>query len=212
MFFADAFRAALMAEGVKVDGDAADIDDFVDKPDMSDVRTIASRRSPPLRDLIGAMMRVSQNQYAELLLKSIGGRRTIQEVTAAWGLSKDSLVVADGSGLSRYNYVTAASLVGVLQRMQADDTHSRAFMASLPAAGSEGPLAKRFAGTAADGKVHAKTGTVDNVRGIAGYVQSSDNETLVFSIIANNFTAPNSVVDAAADQALSALAGFSTRR
>lgn len=212
MFFADAFRAALMAEGVKVDGDAADIDDFVDKPDMSDARTIASRCSPPLRDLVGAMMRVSQNQHAELLLKSIGGRRTIQEVTAAWGLPKDSLVVADGSGLSRYNYVTAASLVGVLQRMQADDTHSRAFMASLPAAGSDGPLAKRFAGTAADGKVRAKTGTVDNVRGIAGYVQSGDNETLVFSIIANNFTAPNSVVDTAADQALSALAAFSTRR
>lgn len=212
LFFAEAFKLALIAEGVTVDGDAADIDDFVNKPDRSEARTLVSRHSPPLRDLIVAMMRVSQNQYAELLLKSLGGRRAVQDAATALGVPKDGLVVADGSGLSRYNYATAGALVAILQRMQSDEKHARWFVASLPASGSEGPLAKRFAGTAADGKVRAKTGTVDNVRGISGYVQSGNGETLVFSIIANNFTVPNSVVDAAADQAISALAAFSPPR
>lgn len=212
LFFAEALRLALAAEGVKVDGHAADIDEFVAKPDTTNSRTLASRRSAPLRELIGAMMRVSQNQYAELLLKSVGGRRAVQDVVAGWGVPKESLIVADGSGLSRYNYVTATALVEILRRMQLDATHARSFPGSLPASGSDGPLAKRFSGTAAEGRVRAKTGTVDNVRGIAGYVQTGDDETLVFSIIANNFTLPNSVVDAAADQALAALAAFSTQR
>jgi D-alanyl-D-alanine carboxypeptidase/D-alanyl-D-alanine-endopeptidase (penicillin-binding protein 4) len=211
LFFAEAFKLALVAEGVKVDGDAADIDEFVNKPDRSDERTLVARRSPPLRHLIAAMMRVSQNQCAELLLKSIGGRQTVQDVTTGWGVSKDSLVVADGSGLSRYNYATAGALVAILQRMQADEQHGRWFPASLPASGSEGPLERRFSGTAADGRVRAKTGTVDNVRGIAGYVQSRSGETLVFSIIANNFTVPNSVIDDAANRALSALAALSSQ-
>ena len=79
-------------------------------------------------------------------------------------------------------------------------------------AGREGPLVKRLAGTAADGKVRAKTGTVDNVRGIAGYVEAADGETLVFSIIANNFTGSASAIDAAADKALVRLAMFSRQQ
>ena len=57
--------------------------------------------------------------------------------------------------------------------------------------------------------MRAKTGTVDNVRAIAGYVETASGETLVFSIIANNFTVPTSAIDAAADKALVRLATFS---
>jgi D-alanyl-D-alanine carboxypeptidase/D-alanyl-D-alanine-endopeptidase (penicillin-binding protein 4) len=57
--------------------------------------------------------------------------------------------------------------------------------------------------------VRAKTGTVDNVRAIAGYVDTASGETLIFSIIANNFSAPTSTIDAAADKALIRLATFS---
>ena len=155
------------------------------------------------------MMRVSQNQYAETLLKAIGGRDKARSVLTGWGLANDSYVLADGSGLSRYNYVTSDALVHLLRHMRADPRHAAPFTGILPVTGRDGALSKRLAGTAPDGKVRAKTGTVDNVRAIAGYVETAGGETLVFSIIANNFTVSTSVIDAAADNALVRLASFS---
>lgn len=209
-FFASAFRAALIAEGVQVNGDAIDIDDFLAKPDFTAARTLVSHKSPPLRQIAASMMKVSQNQYAEMLLKAIGGRDKAQNVLTSWDVATDSYLIADGSGLSRYNYVTSDALVRILGRLRADPRHASAFTETLPVAGREGTLSKRLAGTPAEGKVRAKTGTVDNVRAIAGYVETTDGETLVFSIIANNFTVPNSVIDAAADKALVRLATFSS--
>ena len=207
-FFVSALRAALIAEGVQVDGDAVDIDDFLTKPALTDARTLASHTSPPLRQIVAAMMRVSQNQYAELLLRATGGRTRARSLLKSWGIADDSYVLADGSGLSRYNYITSDALVRILRHMRADPRHSTAFAASLPVAGRDGALSKRLSGTAADGRVRAKTGTVDNARAIAGYVETADGETLAFSIIANNFTVPTSAVDAAADRALLRLAAF----
>ena len=100
------------------------------------------------------------------------------------------------------------ALVRILQRMRAEPKHASAFAETLPVAGRDGTLSKRLAGTAAEGRVRAKTGTVDNVRAIAGYVDTASGETLVFSIIANNFTVPTSTIDAAADRALVRLASF----
>ena len=125
-----------------------------------------------------------------------------------WGLANDSYVIADGSGLSRYNYVSSEALVRILRRMRTDPKHASAFSESLPVAGRDGPLSKRLAGTPAEGRVRAKTGTVDNVRAIAGYVQTVGGETLIFSIIANNFTVPPGTIDAAADKAILRLTTF----
>jgi D-alanyl-D-alanine carboxypeptidase/D-alanyl-D-alanine-endopeptidase (penicillin-binding protein 4) len=208
-FFASAFRAALVSEGIQVHGDAIDIDDFLAKPDLTGARTLVSHKSPPLRHIAASMMKVSQNQYAEMLLKAIGGRDRAHAVLNSWNIADDSYVMADGSGLSRYNYVTSDALVRVLRQMRADPKHDSAFAETLPVAGREGPLSKRLAGTAAEGRVRAKTGTVDNVRAIAGYVETASGETLVFSIIANNVAVPNAVIDAAADKALVSLATFS---
>lgn len=208
-FFAAAFRHALAAEGVEVAGDAADIDDLASKPDLAAARTLVTWQSPPLSEIIASMMKVSQNQYAEILLKAMGGRGTIQEVLRGWDVADDSYVFADGSGLSRYNYVTSEALVRVLQIMHAEARHAPAFANTLPVAGRDGTLARRLSETAAAGKVRAKTGTVDNVRAIAGYVQTADGEILAFSMIANNFNVANSVIDAAADKALIRLATYS---
>ena len=71
MFFVTAFRAALIAEGVQVNGDAVDIDDLLAKPDLTDARTLVSHASPPLRHIAASMMKVSQNQYAEMLLRAL---------------------------------------------------------------------------------------------------------------------------------------------
>jgi D-alanyl-D-alanine carboxypeptidase/D-alanyl-D-alanine-endopeptidase (penicillin-binding protein 4) len=219
-FFVAAFRAALIAEGVDVTGDAVDIDEFPEKPNVTGARTIVSHRSAPLRQIAASMMRVSQNQYAETLLRALGatgaigatgalGAQKARAVLKTWDIAGDSYVIADGSGLSRYNYVTSDALVRILARMRADATHAAPFAETLPVAGRDGTLSNRLAGSAAAGKVRAKTGTVDNVRAIAGYVETASGDTLLFSMIANNFTGPTSVVDAAADKALIRLATFS---
>ncbi len=228
-FFVSAFRGALVAEGVEVIGDAVDIDDFPAKPDVTGARTLVSHRSPPLRQLAASMMRVSQNQYSETLLRALGtlgasgalglpaeaasaakvGAQQVRAVLKSWDVADDSYAIADGSGLSRYNYVTSDALVRILGRMRADPRHAAPFADTLPVAGREGTLSRRLAGSAAEGRVRAKTGTVDNVRAIAGYVETANGETLLFSIIANNFTVPAGVIDAAADRALIRLATFS---
>jgi D-alanyl-D-alanine carboxypeptidase/D-alanyl-D-alanine-endopeptidase (penicillin-binding protein 4) len=230
-FFVTALRSALVAEGIHVAGDAIDIDDFISKPDLSNARTIAVRQSPPLSQLATSMMKVSQNQYAEMLLKAVGagdvglpaeaqsakagtaenGRRKMREVLKSWGIPDDGYIAVDGSGLSRYNYVTAEALVDILQQLHEGPAHASIFPSTLPVAGRDGTLARRLVGTIAEGKVRAKTGTVDNVRAISGYVQTADGEIFVFSIIANNFALAPSEIDRAADRALIRLASFTRK-
>jgi D-alanyl-D-alanine carboxypeptidase/D-alanyl-D-alanine-endopeptidase (penicillin-binding protein 4) len=241
-FFAGALRIALASEGIPVAGDAIDIDDFASKPDLSNARTIAVRQSAPLSQLITSMMKVSQNQYAEMLLKALGselaarkqpakgtaeaepaapkqpakgtaeaGRARVREVLRGFGIAHEHYVMADGSGLSRYNYVTSDVLVRILQQLHEREAHGSIFPSTLPIAGRDGTLARRLVGTPAEGKVRAKTGTVDNVRAICGYVHTADGETLVFSVIANNFNVPAAEIDAAVDRVLIRLAAFSRK-
>ncbi|MCM3880556.1 MAG: D-alanyl-D-alanine carboxypeptidase/D-alanyl-D-alanine-endopeptidase [Vicinamibacterales bacterium] len=206
-FFVRAFRSALIAEGVQVSGDAIDIDDLPQKPDETGARVLATRQSPALRQLAAPMMRVSQNQYAEMLLKKIG-KTAARDALRGLGVADDHYIMADGSGLSRYNYVTADALVTILQQMHQRPADAAAFPETLPVAGRDGTLARRLAGTAAAGKVRAKSGTIDNARALSGYIETAGGEKLVFSIIANNFSSSPADIDAAADKALIRLAAF----
>ena len=206
-FFVEAFRAALLAEGIQVSGNAVDIDDVSPKPDLAGAKTLTVRRSPPLTELATSMMKVSQNQYAEMLLRTIGkdvARARLRDL----GVADGTYILADGSGLSRYNYVTADTIVYLLQQLHERPAHASSFPPTLPIAGRDGTLARRLAGTPAEGRVRAKSGTIDNARAISGYVETADGETLVFSMIANNFSLATSEVDAAADKALVRLATF----
>ena len=217
-FFVSALRSALMARGISVAGGAVDIDQIVPHPDSAGARLLLSHRSPPLAELAGTMMKFSQNLYAESLLKALAaregigttdlGRRMVREILRTWGVSGDSVVMADGSGLSRYNYVTPEVIVRILQHLHEDPAHAEAFVPTLPVAGQDGTLFRRMQGTAAENNVRAKTGTLANVRALSGYVTTKDAEVLVFSIIANNFNVSAAAIDEAADRALVRLAGF----
>ena len=206
-FFVRAFRSALIAEGVQVGGEPIDVDDVSPKPDESGARVLASLHSRPLAELATSMMKVSQNQYAELLLKKVG-KPAARDALRELGIADDSYIMADGSGLSRYNYVTADALVRLLQQMHQRPAHASAFVQTLPIVGRDGTLARRLTGTAAEGKVRAKSGTIDNARALSGYVDTADGETLAFSMIANNFNSSPADIDAAADKALIRLATF----
>src|SRR5204863_4486929 len=135
-FFVRAFRSALIAEGVQVGGEAIDIDDVSPKPDESGARVLASVHSRPLAELATSMMKVSQNQYAELLLKKVG-KPTARNALRELGVADDSYIMADGSGLSRYNYVTADALVRLLQQMHQRPADASAFVQTLPIVGRD---------------------------------------------------------------------------
>jgi D-alanyl-D-alanine carboxypeptidase/D-alanyl-D-alanine-endopeptidase (penicillin-binding protein 4) len=119
--------------------------------------------------------------------------------------------MADGSGLSRYDYVTAEMIVTLLERMHKDARHRDAFHATLPIAGKDGTISTRMRGTRAEANAIAKTGSISNVRALSGYVKTRDGETLAFSILANNFTIPAATVTWIADLAVETLANHTNR-
>ena len=221
VFFARAFKEALAARGLSVSGDAVDFDDVaVELGPNLERRVLAWTESPPLRTLASVLMKVSQNLYAETILKEMGrvtgglgtaaaGQRAASATLAAWGISEDSYVMVDGSGLSRYNYASAAALSAALKRMYDDPKHREPFLATLPVAGQDGTLSTRMRRTRAEGNARAKTGSIANVRALSGFVRTRDGEMLVFSILANDFVIPAATVNWIADLAVEILANFS---
>ena len=120
--------------------------------------------------------------------------------------------MADGSGLSRYNYASASTIATILERMYKDARHRDHLVASLPIAGKDGTLSTRMRRSLAEGNAVAKTGSISNVRSLSGFVRTRDGETFVFSIIANDFVIPSATVNWIADLAVEVLADFSRQR
>ena len=121
-------------------------------------------------------------------------------------------VNADGSGLSRYNYLAAATVTAVLEREYKDERHRDAFVATLPIAGKDGSLATRLRRTRAEGNAVAQDG-IDFERRARCQATSGrrDGEMLVFSILANDFVIPSATVNSIADLAVEHLANFTRK-
>ncbi|MBC7844195.1 MAG: D-alanyl-D-alanine carboxypeptidase/D-alanyl-D-alanine-endopeptidase [Gemmatimonadaceae bacterium] len=170
--------------------------------------TVAVLTSMPLRQVLPAMQKPSQNQIAEVVFRTVALQQTgvgtpdsarvvVERQLAAWGVRPDAYAIRDGSGLSRHDYLTPRAIVRVLDEMRRHNVFAT-FRDALPVAGVDGTLEKRMRGFAA-GRVQAKTGTIDKARSLSGYVTNADGELLIFSIIANNFTVPNREVDRVAE-------------
>lgn len=153
---------------------------------------VASVASPPLADIVGAMLRSSQNLTAELLVREVGARVSNQGTTAAGtqaigaklaalGLPTEGLVMLDGSGLARDDRATCALLLGALRLGARPDF--AALWTGLPVAGERGTLAPSFVGTPLQGKLRAKTGSLDGVTGLVGLLDVKTH--LEFSLLAN---------------------------
>lgn len=137
------------------------------------------------------------------------GRDALGDIlTRSWGLDARQFVIWDGSGLSRRDFISPLLLVTALTRMAQDPAHKDAFASTLPIGGRDGSLEYRMKGTAAEGNVRAKTGSMSQVRSLTGYVTTADGELLAFSVIANGFTTPARRVDEAVDGAMDVLARF----
>jgi D-alanyl-D-alanine carboxypeptidase/D-alanyl-D-alanine-endopeptidase (penicillin-binding protein 4) len=174
--------------------------------------------SPPLREILPALEKPSQNQIAEVLLKTLGlertgvgsadsGKRVVASQLAAWGVAAEGFALADGSGLSRYNYLSPETIVRVLAAIRADTAFS-AFYDAFPIAGIDGTIETRMRGTPAEGNVRAKTGFIAKARSLSGYVTTADGRPLIFSILCNNFTTPLRDVERVQDVIAARLAGM----
>jgi serine-type D-Ala-D-Ala carboxypeptidase/endopeptidase (penicillin-binding protein 4) len=216
LFFVSSLRRALIANGIDVRGEAMDID-AIQKPPHPSGAPLAARKSPPLSELAVRLMKISQNQYAETLLKTMSdgtvksaaaGRIAAQAILHGWGVQPGELVMRDGSGLTRYDFVSPEALITVLAHVYRDAKLRGPFEASLPVAGRDGTVANRMKGTPAEGNARAKSGSMTGVRSLSGYVTSAGGEHLVFAIVANNFETPPDVVNAATDAIVVKLAEF----
>ena len=212
-YFVEALRLALESRGIRVSEGAVDIDDAKSVPPADGRRLIARRESAPLSALGAYFLKVSQNFYGEMFLKTIGrapgragtaagGRAVVRDTLGGWGIGADSFVMSDGSGLSRYDYVTADTIVAILKHVWQDEKLRGPFLAALPVSAYDGTLSSRMRNTPLAGRVQAKTGTISNMRALSGFLITDSGERIVFSIIANHFTAPTAEIDAVAEKLL----------
>jgi D-alanyl-D-alanine carboxypeptidase/D-alanyl-D-alanine-endopeptidase (penicillin-binding protein 4) len=209
-----ALKEALEARGLAVaESDSARKDVARATPD-----TIAVIFSPPLREILPVFEKPSQNQIGEILLRTLGlertgagvpdsGRAVIERQLLEWGIPREGFVVRDGSGLSRYNYLSPEAIVRVLEVMQRD-TAFPVFYDALPVAGVDGTLANRLKGTYAEANARGKTGFVAQARSLSGYVTSADGRLLIYSLLCNNWTVPVRVVERVQDSIVARLAGM----
>ena len=217
-FFVTALREALSRNGIFVSGGVTDVDELHAPVPHAQLHELVVDQSPPLAEIIDVMLKWSRNIYAESLLTSLApagapasgarGLESLRETLGGWGIVRDNYLARDGSGLSRYDYVTADAMTSLLGHLLADPTHAEPFQATLPVSGMSGTLANRMKGTPAEGRVRAKTGTMSNVRSMCGYVTTLDGEQLVFAMLANDFRVPAAEIDAVMDRALNVIVRF----
>ena len=155
-------------------------------------RVVAQVESAPVDALVGAMLRYSDNQHADVLMLELGrigadegtlaaGGSVIEEQLLAWcdGTSGSS---DDGSGLSRSNRRSAREFQEILRAVRGVEIGQR-LRTQLPVGGVSGTLASRFGDDV--GRVAAKTGTIVGGRSLSGYTKTDSGREAVFSIIVN---------------------------
>ena len=201
-------RSKLVDRGIKVDGRAK-----LGRADPSSA-VIATERSPALRWLVRSMDRQSDNFYAETFVKLLGaleanegsttaGTRVVRQELRRRNVPLRGVVIADGSGLSAYDRLTAKTTAKLLRSALADGNISSAFVDSLPTAGVNGTLVDRMTSGPAYRNVYAKTGTTDSASALSGYVRSR----YVFSILMNGSPIPWWYARQAQDRFAQVLAG-----
>lgn len=155
---------------------------------------VTSIDSPPLTDIVAEILQNSDNMAAEMLVKEMSYRpgspgstnaglaAVAENLRQVAGINAQEMVAVDGSGLDRGDKVTCDALQRVVAQGPA------ALAAGLPVAGRNGTLFRRFLGTAAAGRVWAKTGSLEGVAGLSGYVTGATNRNVAFTLLANDLS------------------------
>ena len=163
------------------------------------LKVLVDLPSKTLAELVAPMMKHSDNLFANTIFKTIGARynqqpgtwqnsaSAVKAILQANGVETTSMVIIDGSGLSRDNLVSARQFVQVLRAAQRDPLISTVYFNALPVGGMNGTLKNRLGFHDTIGKVHAKTGSMKGVSSLSGYLETKNNDIIVFSILVNNF-------------------------
>lgn len=218
----------LKARGVRVDG-AIEVrhrpltaaDDPENRKGAPAARPIeptmlAELPAPPLAENMVRINKESQNLHSELMLRRVArqvgsgsiadGREAVRQLMTQAGVAETSYDFSDGSGMSSYNRMSPRAAVGLLSWI-ARQPWSLAWRDTLPIAGRDGTLQNRFKGTILEGKLFAKTGSLNASRALSGYLTTKSGKTLIFSVLANDMPdGTDSQATAAVDRALVAIA------
>jgi D-alanyl-D-alanine carboxypeptidase/D-alanyl-D-alanine-endopeptidase (penicillin-binding protein 4) len=189
-------KRLLEDRGIKVDGTVRKLSLPPGAPEGEKRVVLAEHRSIPLGDSVKLVNKISQNLHTEMLLRTAArqdGAWTTPEDLANYpttfytlaGIPSGDVVQTDGSGLSRHDLVTARALVALLLYAQKQPWFE-VYFASLPVAGIDGTLEDRMKNSIADGRMHAKSGSVEHVRTRSGYADLPNGKRLVFSFLSNN--------------------------
>lgn len=192
-YLANSLRSTLIKSGLVVAGTV--VTKSIDaNPEKREI--ITSYQSPTLAEIVRYTNQHSDNALAEATLRMVGfqklgnqtlesGRMVVNNHLNAVGFETDGLNYYDGSGLSRANVVTPISQVKYLANLM-NEKYYKTFQESLPIGGQTGTL-KRMFNTVGNGQVFAKTGTLNKVKTLAGYMKTNSGKTLVFSLLINNY-------------------------
>jgi D-alanyl-D-alanine carboxypeptidase/D-alanyl-D-alanine-endopeptidase (penicillin-binding protein 4) len=168
---------------------------------------IAKLASVPFREIAAKTMKPSQNLYTETILWTLGeqvgrkpgdtrdsyaiGLNVVKEfLTTSVGLPADAVVQYDGCGMSRHDVITPNAVVAIYDYMAKQSPNAQAWRDSLSIGGVDGTLANRFKGTAAAGNIRGKTGTIDQVSALSGYMSTAGGEPVILSILVNGVPEP----------------------
>lgn len=208
-YTAHVLKQMLIARGIRVTGDAraqhappppenppGQLNSPQPSTSAPNELILAERDSPPLIEIVRVLNKVSQNLHAEILLRTVakqktgigslaGGLKIEQQFLTSIGIPLGDVLLDDGSGLSRENLVTPRAVVGLLEYIQSQPW-GKDFLSTLPIAGLDGTLDHRMIGTPAEGRVFAKTGSVERTQAVSGFANTIHGGRLVFSMFVNH--------------------------
>ncbi len=195
---APALRAALQRHGIVVHAAPAGASPLDLASAALDAPVLWTHQSEPLRDVVADMWQPSDNLVAEMLLRELGAAAANGQGTrlngiafertwlTALGVDAAPLALEDGSGLSVYDRCTPTALVAILKHDWDGPQHD-VVLDALPIAGVRGTLRGSFAGTPAERRVFAKTGTLARASTLAGYVATAQHGTVIFAFLVGDF-------------------------
>lgn len=201
LFFASVFRDVLTSEGITVRGEARLLDPKEVATVEAGAQVIVSHKSPPLTDVVNTVNRVSQNYYADSLVKTLGrekkgtgsyaaGVEVINDYYKNAGIYMAGNIIVDGSGLAAENMVSARQLVETI-RLADTGAHKAAWRDSLPIGSTRGSLKSRFQQTTQSRtlapNIMGKTGLIGGVRTLSGITKNQAGREVYYSIMLNNF-------------------------
>lgn len=218
LFYATVLKETLEEKGIEVDGEPLDCDDITDfNSEQTGMTLIYTQHSPTLKEILKGLMKRSQNMYAETMVRIMGleksgigsfeeGKKVVEEVLTGFGIKPGTYAYVDGSGLTRYNYVSPDQIINILKGMRQNKLWD-VWIDLFPVAGVDGTLRTRMKGTSAEGNVKAKTGTISNVRGLSGYMTAENGEEIVFSFLVNGHLRSGLDTEKITDRVLEMLTG-----